>query len=240
MSDSGIKADARKLIYDDALKTLLISALFVFIFSALFEFLFLISGISDIYTGYMERVLSGDPHSSAMLLSFFSPVRILLAVFILLLIGLVRVLYMSYCLDSSRIYREDSKRSKISIPLLGKILLIMIIKTALTILWSMLFFFPGVTAHYRYRLAYYILLDDPEKSALQCIRESKTLMRGNKLELFLVDLSFLGWYSLTAVLTLILLFLVPFPLPFTAVWLLPYAGLTRAACYDHLLGNATA
>lgn len=60
-------------------------------------------------------------------------------------------------------------------------------------LWSLLFIIPGFIAFYRYRQALYLLLEHPEMSALQCISESKRIMAGHKGELFVMDLSFIGW-----------------------------------------------
>lgn len=58
-------------------------------------------------------------------------------------------------------------------------------------LWSMLFVVPGIIAFYSYRQAFYILADNPSKTPLQCIKESKFMMTGNKLNLFKLDLSYL-------------------------------------------------
>lgn len=48
----------------------------------------------------------------------------------------------------------------------------------------------------RYALAPYLLMDRPDRGASAAVRESVELMRGWKLELFKLDLSFLGWYLL--------------------------------------------
>lgn len=73
-----------------------------------------------------------------------------------------------------------------------------ILQGLLVFLWSLLLFVPGIVAAYRYRQALYLLLDHPEKSAWQCLHESGALMRGHKWELFVLDLSFLGWMLLSA------------------------------------------
>jgi hypothetical protein len=88
-------------------------------------------------------------------------------------------------------------------------------------LWSLLLFVPGIVALYRYRQAIYIMLDHPEYSALQCIRESKRMMRGRKGELFVLDLSFFGWVLLGII-------------PFAMVWVMPYTGITYANYYNAL------
>ncbi len=64
------------------------------------------------------------------------------------------------------------------------------------ILWSLLLIIPGIIASYRYSQAFYILADDPSKSPMQCINESKEMMRNNKGTLFVLELSFIGWLIL--------------------------------------------
>ncbi len=74
-----------------------------------------------------------------------------------------------------------------------RIIWLYIVEGIFVFLWSMLFFFPGIIALYRYRMAIYLLLEHPEMSVMDCIRESKRLMKGHKWELFVFDLSFIGW-----------------------------------------------
>ena len=100
----------------------------------------------------------------------------------------------------------------------GKVLWLEILIYIFTLLWTMLFIIPGIIAAYRYRMALYIMLDHPEYSALECIRQSKAMMSGRKGELFVLDLSFLGWYLLTIV-------------PFVTIFVTPYTGLTYANYY---------
>ena len=92
-------------------------------------------------------------------------------------------------------------------------------------LWSLLLFIPGFIAGYSYSMAIYLLMDHPEWSARQCLRESKQLMKGHKWELFVLDLSFIGWNILTLI-------------PFVSVYVTPYMNLTRAEFYNRLVGYA--
>jgi uncharacterized membrane protein len=62
-----------------------------------------------------------------------------------------------------------------------------------TSLWTLLFIIPGVIAFYRYRLAFYILADNPGIGPLEAINISKAMMTGNKWKLFCLDISFIGW-----------------------------------------------
>lgn len=74
-----------------------------------------------------------------------------------------------------------------------RIIWLYIVEGFFIFLWSLLFVFPGIIAMYRYRMAIYLLLEHPEMSVMDCIRESKRLMNGHKWELFVFDLSFIGW-----------------------------------------------
>ena len=60
-------------------------------------------------------------------------------------------------------------------------------------LWSLLLFFPGFIAAYRYRYAHYILATTEDITAGEAIEKSKELTYGNKSQLFVLDLSFIGW-----------------------------------------------
>ncbi|MGL4485286.1 MAG: DUF975 family protein, partial [Anaerovoracaceae bacterium] len=68
-----------------------------------------------------------------------------------------------------------------------------------TFLWSLLFIIPGIIASYRYKLAMYILVENPEKSPMECIEESKKLMAINKGKAFGLDLSYIGWMLLSMI-----------------------------------------
>lgn len=75
-------------------------------------------------------------------------------------------------------------------------ILLHILQSIFISLWTMLFVIPGIIAAYRYSMSYYILVDDPKKSAMQCIKESSMMMRGNKWKLFCLQLTYMGWMIL--------------------------------------------
>jgi uncharacterized membrane protein len=123
-----------------------------------------------------------------------------------------------------------------------------------TFLWSLLFIIPGIIAAYRYRLAFYILAENPNVGPLEAINISKGLMRGNKWKLFCLDLSFLGWILLAVFAGALVM------MPFTAIflysaspgiienqvismligtllgWLYMYMGTASAAFYERASG----
>ena len=107
----------------------------------------------------------------------------------------------------------------------GRMILLNLREGILVFLWSLLLLVPGIIAAYRYSQAIYILLDHPEKSVLECIRESKELMRGRKGELFKIDLSLLGWAILGAF------------IPFVTIWTAPYIRTIHALYHMELTGE---
>lgn len=68
-----------------------------------------------------------------------------------------------------------------------------------TTLWSLLFVIPGIIKGYSYSMTAYILTEHPEMHVRDAIDKSRQIMDGNKMSLFLVRLSFIGWDILCAV-----------------------------------------
>lgn len=75
-----------------------------------------------------------------------------------------------------------------------------------------------------YGLAYFFYIDNPEMSAIECMRQSRIAMRGNKGRLFYIYISFIGWWLLS-ILTCGLIFL----------WLVPYMLTVMANFYQDVL-----
>ena len=68
-----------------------------------------------------------------------------------------------------------------------------------TFLWSLLFIIPGIVKSYAYSMSLFVLADNKSMSARECIAESKKMTNGHKAELFVLDLSFIGWWLLSCV-----------------------------------------
>jgi len=234
-TSSELKSGARKLMAQYWPRLFFESAIFVVIIAVMAELRFRLPEFQGAYYRYMENITGGEPHSAGLFVSHLAPLGIVAAAVLLLFGSVIRFGYMSYCLETVRGNKGECIDIFNGFFLLAKVLSILIISTALIAAWSVLLLFPGAIAYYRYRQAYYILLDDPTKSALQCIRESKALMRGHKVDLFLLDLSFIGWFLLSAALTGAMLIFLPFTFPLVSLWLAPYLGLSRAAFYGRVL-----
>lgn len=67
------------------------------------------------------------------------------------------------------------------------------------IFWFMLLVIPGIYKSFEYFMIPYILSDDPETSSEICFRNSKEMMYGEKLNAFILQLSFLLWELLSSI-----------------------------------------
>ena len=67
-----------------------------------------------------------------------------------------------------------------------------------TLLWSFLFIIPGIIKAYSYSQAINVFFDHKKNgtkiSYTQAIKESTLMMKGNKFDLFILQLSFIGWW----------------------------------------------
>lgn len=67
-----------------------------------------------------------------------------------------------------------------------------------TFLWSLLLVVPGIVKSYSYAMIPYILAENPNISTVRAFEISKKTTEGEKWEMFVLDLSFIGWYLLGA------------------------------------------
>ena len=80
-----------------------------------------------------------------------------------------------------------------------KAFLINFIMSIIIFVGLVLFIIPGIIFGLMYSQAYYILADNPELGAIECLRRSRIMMIDNKGYLFGLRLSFIGWALLAAI-----------------------------------------
>lgn len=97
----------------------------------------------------------------------------------------------------------------------------MLMMSVVTSLYSLLLLVPGMIASLALFLVPYILKDNPELSIMDTLRLSRKMMEGHKMQLFKLQLSFIGWILL-GVLTL----------GVALLWLIPYMMTASAAFYQ--------
>ena len=106
-----------------------------------------------------------------------------------------------------------------------RVLFLIILQIVFIFLWSLLLVIPGIIAAYRYSFAVYVMIDHPEMSAMDCLRESKRLTTGYKRQLFLLDLSFIFWFLLT---------MIPIVGYIAQVYVTPYMESARVLYYEQI------
>ena len=63
-------------------------------------------------------------------------------------------------------------------------------------LWSLLFIIPGIIKSYEYCMIPYILAENPEIEMDRAFEISRKMTKGEKWKIFVLGLSFIGWYLL--------------------------------------------
>lgn len=90
-------------------------------------------------------------------------------------------------------------------------------------LWSFLFVIPGIVKAYSYSMMFYVLAENPKIGAMKAMDISKILTQGHKADLFVMDLSFLGWSLLSACFCGI-----------GFIWIIPYKTMSKTHAYYDL------
>ena len=109
----------------------------------------------------------------------------------------------------------------------GNIFKVCFLKTLFIFLWSLLFYVPGIIKYFEYSMVPFLLAEDPKMSAKEAFERSKMMMNGQKMDAFVLDLTFIGWFILSSY-TYHILYI---------VYLGPYFNLTWCELYYKLSGR---
>ncbi len=82
---------------------------------------------------------------------------------------------------------------------MGTVALTRFLMDLFTALWMLLLIIPGIVKSYQYKMIPYILADNPDIEWREAFDLSKQMTDGHKMDLFILDLSFIGWYILSAI-----------------------------------------
>ena len=107
----------------------------------------------------------------------------------------------------------------------GTVFVASILQGIYLFLWTLLFYIPGIVKSYSYAMTNYILIDNPNMTANEAITESRKMMNGHKFDLFILDLSFIGWYILSS-----------FTFGILLLYVQPYHLAARAEFYESIRG----
>ncbi|MDD2980971.1 MAG: DUF975 family protein [Hespellia sp.] len=135
-----------------------------------------------------------------------------------------------------RYYLENQKRNAQLGTLLfgfkngwfGNEVLTMFLKSLFTALWTLLLVIPGIVKSYSYSMMPYILAENPSLDQSRVFEISKQMTNGQKMDMFILDLSFIGWGILSVFTCGIL----------AIFYVAPYMDATKAQLYTTLRQNA--
>ena len=94
-------------------------------------------------------------------------------------------------------------------------------------LWSLLFFIPGIVKAYAYSQMFFILAENPKIGVRKAMKLSIEITRGYKGDLFMMDMSFLGWMLLACLTGSIL-----------NLYVMPYMQMSKTNAYKMLKAMA--
>lgn len=100
---------------------------------------------------------------------------------------------------------------------------VVVLNTILCALWAILLVVPGIIKGLAYSMYPYVLRDEPDLSVWQTLKKSEAIMKGYKGKLFLMYLSFVGWFILGA-----------FTFGILYIWLTPYVMTSTVKFYDDI------
>lgn len=216
-----MKTEAKELVRAGRVSPILVSAIVLVIVNVLGEITYLMQyGTPSIL--YLKSILEhGDIYALTRGTAAAAPMFTFASVLVNLVTTVLYAGYFSYCMGIRR--RQEMPISALldGLGIVGKVIWCDILISIKVFLWSMLLFIPGIVAAYRYRFAMYNLLSDPALSASQAIALSCRQTDGMKLDLFVLDLSFIGWQLLTSLSFGIL-----------GIWTLPYITLSDLGYFE--------
>ena len=221
-----IKQEAKSLIRTGRVSPILMSVILLVIVTVL-DYISSWFGYGTITGEDLQYMLeSGDVSMLLESTQLSSPMQ----PFVPILVSLVTsVLYAGYYSFLMGIYRgkEMGYASLLDgFGIVGKVIWCELLVAIKIFLWSLLFVIPGIIAAYRYRFAMYNLLRDNSLTVSRAIALSCKQTEGLKFELFVLDLSFIGW-NLLNILTFNIL----------SVWVMPYTVLSDLGYYNEALGR---
>ena len=175
---------------------------------------------SDFFAGYTSVEAAGS--------AFGTLISLALSIAVILFSGALTLGHCKYYIDLVAENRQDEvsvifSRFDIFLKAMG----LNLFMGLFIWLWSLLLIVPGIIASYRYRLAPYLMAENPNLGIREAVNMSKELMAGHKWRLFCLELSFIGWGILSALTCGI-----------GDLWLQPYISAATAAFYIDRTGRS--
>lgn len=109
------------------------------------------------------------------------------------------------------------------------IVISMLYRAVINFLYYLLLIIPGIVKSYAFSMVPYLLADNPEMNYKRALELSSQMTDGHKWNMFVLDLSFIGWYILGSI-----------AFGFGVLFVNPYVDATKAQLYLSLRKNAVA
>ena len=160
-------------------------------------------------------VFGGNPLTSSIVRFLTVFASVLTIIFLLLRIFVTNPIEVGRCryFMESRIGDApfSSLFSVFGSPGYWNIVKVMFLKNLFVFLWSLLLVFPGIYKSYQYRMVEYLLAENPYLPYDRALDLSRMMTDGEKFNIFVLELSFFGWFFLGAMLCYIgMLFVYPY------------------------------
>jgi hypothetical protein len=189
---------------------------------------------------------SPEPHNNTAAASMFNfeseitPIILLIIGIVVLMVMLFAAalrIFLGYPLEiGARRYFNQAARNDVRMGYLGYafdgagywgVIKAMLWRALINFLWFLLLIIPGIIKSSAYQMVPFILADNPNIGYKRALELSNQMTDGHKFKMFVLDLSFIGWYLLGVLLLVV-----------GTLFVLPYDNATRAELYLVLRQNA--
>jgi uncharacterized membrane protein len=105
----------------------------------------------------------------------------------------------------------------------GKAFVAYLLTSLITLVGFILLIIPGIILSLMFSQVFYVLADNEDISAIDAMKESARIMKGNKFRYFVLCLSFIGWIIVGAI-----------TLGIGFIWIMPYYSITLTNFYKDI------
>jgi hypothetical protein len=171
-----------------------------------FDFSFLFDSGSSNVGDYMDPSYDAFPEYGIGESITFLVVALVVATIILILVAAyaalvanpVRIGFARYFLSAREVKTPVSELFSGFRRNYANSILVMFMRDLYVFLWYFLFIIPGIIKSYSYFMVPYLLAENPDMDYHRALELSSEMMVGHKMECFVLQLSFIGWYLLSA------------------------------------------
>ena len=216
-----IKNEAKSVVRSARPSAYLVTLLYLVILNVLRAIeLYVGNDVAD----YITEVLPGVNVPELFAADRFSPVVV---VFVSVLVWLLSTVlgggWTIYHLGARRGYEMSYSTLFDGFSIAGKVILAGILYTVMIAFGTALLLFPGLIFAYMYRFTLYNICENPSLSVISAMRMSRLQTAHHKMDLFILDMSFLGWLLLSGLTMGIL-----------SIWISPYMEQTYIGYFIEL------